>query len=147
MMQKRSKKKKRVLAPVKYYTEHNRNKISVRNNKIAELKKKIKEKAELITHMKRILLIFNQAADKKMVQVIPDEDLDEFDALIEDDDESESSTDTSEGSVVFNIDDDALVVEEMSPRNVLPGAKPLQTDRTFSIEYTYTTDVRTMKHF
>lgn len=141
------KERKRVVAPVKYLTEQKRVKVPVRNKKIAELKEQIKNKAEMITHLKRVLLIFNQVADRKMVQMIPHEDLDEFDALIEDDDEPEPTADTNEESAAFDVNDDALVVEEMSPRNVLPGAKPLQTDRTFSIEYTFTTDVRILKHF
>lgn len=140
---------KRAVAPVNH-SERSGGKKYAQNRKMDDLVKK----AALITELKRILFVFNQATDKRMVQVIRDEDLDELDELIDDDDEPDGENQPNSSVDIENEplslapagDDDVFVVEDLN-QAVLPGAQPLQTDRKFSKEYTYSVDVRTFEHF
>lgn len=155
---------KRVVVP-KNYCENKRNKtarcVSIQranhsNNQpasrskkapsaIQKLKLAIKIESQRITNSKRGVFMCNQQINKKNTEIISEEDLEEFEVLIEDDNLREAQNNATP-LAEEEQSDDIMIIEEGPVRNVrngvLPGVAPLHIDRNLSLEYTYTTDVR-----
>lgn len=111
----------------------------------------IKIKVERITYLKRSIDVLNRQHDKREVMHLDDDDIDEFNKLLEaretHNEEAPANTDVCEARQ-SNIDDSDDIVIIGSQRKLPPkpcsittGIAPMEIDGGFSLEYTYVTDV------
>lgn len=141
--------KKRRMYPV-VYSEHVEKKKRINPNSaqtdIAVAKNELKIKLEYMTRFKNALRILNQQNDQKEIANLDDSDIEEFECLLDgdepnvpvnmDDYEPNSSKLASEDDV-----GDLFVVSAPEPTSITTGVDPVEIDKEFSIEYSYTTDV------
>lgn len=128
-----TKKKRRVSKPTGYRKE------------IADIKSKIKVKSEHLSRLKKAIGILNRQIDKRCIDVISDTELEEYDHLIDDNGSvPQNSNGTSQADSTTNDDDDCILIgpgNQTTRANAITAAE-LLIDRDFSLDYTYTTDVR-----
>lgn len=147
-------KKKRVRAfPVSYCELSPKKKRLNHQNDIATAMEEVRVKVERLTYLKRSIDVLNRQLDKREIMDINDEELEEFRDLL---------TEAGTGNVGMpttideceavsseraNIDSEDCILIEPHIRsasgssNISTGIDPLDIDRDFSVEYTYTTDV------
>lgn len=134
----------------KNYSEQKRTiptqrRLNNRQNPVTKLKCEIRIKSERISNLKKAIIVYNQQIDKRNVETIGGDDLAEFEALIDDDMVREREIETAPVPLDEESDDVLIIGNESEPIGqgvMLPGVEPLQVDRNFSLQYTYTTDVR-----
>lgn len=110
----------------------------------------IKVKSERITALKRALGTMNRDSDKRCIVDLDQLDLDEYDDLLDDDETPQCIADvpTPQTSSNEEVDDDCFAIntdqQATQPNIMTIGVEEmlLEIDRDFSLEYSYTTDVR-----
>lgn len=120
----------------------------------AETKQSIKIKVERISNLKKAINIRNQQRDKIKIDDIDDVDVEKIQELIEEsDDEMPPIIDEAGPSQQPNNEEEAdSIIEIISPNGAIASTSNMdcadqttrmETDKEFSLEYSYTTDVST----
>lgn len=150
--------RKRITRPVKYSGIKNKKPtkdlLNAGQRKVYDLQAQLKNKIERLTSLKSSLRFLNKKSDKKMIEHIDSSDIDEYDDLFCDDDAEPSEmaivlfsenvmtnnlfSEPNENAAVGCSSDDLIEIDA-SPINI--GVDPMQIDRAFSLEYSYSIDV------
>lgn len=110
----------------------------------------IKIKVERLTHLKRSIDVLNRQHDKKEVMDIDDDDIEEFNKLLEAKDNERDEVprtidecDFGTSNDATNDDSDELIVMNSGPASsgIITGITGIEIDEEFSMQYSYTTDV------
>lgn len=124
---------------------------------VAEIKQQIQIKCEHLSLLKRAINTLNRQHDRREVLDVCESDCDEINDLIEPSDQQNEEVpinmdecDIGGPSGIANDDDsdDLLVIGHPSSstsRVIRTGIIPFEVDKEFSLEYTYTTDVISLK--
>lgn len=113
--------------------------------KIADALKKIQIKSELITCQKKALFILNLENDGRKVEDLNDTDIEEYHDLIDDDNDMPQDMDNvgrSDSPADDEELDECIFVRANSETAVIrTGIAPIEIDKAFSSEYSFTTNV------
>lgn len=145
--------KRRALIPLNYCESPKKKRRATNprghQKKIATIKSKLKVKSEHLSRLKKAIGILNRQIGRRCIDVISDTELEEYDDFIDDNDSVPQNTKgTSQSHSTTNDDDDCIMIgagNRTTRTNAITvgmDAAELLIDRDFSLEYSYTTDVR-----
>lgn len=142
--------KRRLLVPLNYCESPKKKRRASSpkgyRKRIADIKSKLKVKSEHLSRLKKAIGILNRQVDKKNIDVLSDTELEEYDELVDDNDNVLQNT--TDAPHLPTIDDNDCIEVSADNRAIRANAittgvdvAELLTDRDFSLEYSYTTDV------
>lgn len=132
-----------------YEEKRKRGTLNRNDSDTSRAKEQLKIKSERITSLKKAIHVLNQQKDKKEVVDLDNSDIEQFEDLLDEaghlDDEIPTTINecgSGSSTLATNDDTDDLILIG-APRStaITAGISPIELDREFSLEYTYTTDV------